>query len=86
MFVIDPKKIEEINLKLDELFLVYDGRLLAAVLVNRVANTYSTLKAIGLENDTTLEKLFNFALDIAKAPPEVEPKVMYEGQNTSTKQ
>jgi hypothetical protein len=86
MFIVDPVKVKEINDKLDELFIVYDGRLLAAVLMNRTASTYATLHSLGCENPESLERLFKFGLDIAKAPPEIEPKVVYEGQPINTKQ
>lgn len=87
MFIIDPAKVEEIHAKLDELALVYDGRLLGAVMMNRVAGVYSTLHSLGLETPESLNKLFTYGLAIAMAPPESKPTVMYQSEDSAvTKQ
>lgn len=73
----DPT-IRAIEARIEELFLTYDGRLVAATLGVRCAEAYRTLRVIGCETPESLRKIFDYLNDIAQSEPEKAPKVVYE--------
>lgn len=55
--------------------LKYDARLMWLLFLNRATLVGQQLKALGIETDESLDAMFKSALDQAKAPIRVQPKV-----------
>lgn len=66
----------QIEAELRAIKLKYDTRAFVAVLANETASTYADLKAAGVYDELTIQRVFKYLTELAQKEPDRAPRVL----------